>query len=159
MRREHAGCAILVTSDKRTERTDETGRSAIKLLEEEGYKVQAYEIVGNDKEAIQEALRRFLSDEKIDVIITSGGTGISSRDRTIEVVTELLEKRIEGFGELFRRMSYREIGEAAILSRSVAGTVGKKLIFSLPGSRGAMKLGMSRIILSVLGHMLWEVNR
>lgn len=148
-----------MTSDKRTERTDETGRSAIKLLEEEGYKVQAYEIVGNDKEAIQEALRRFLSDEKIDVIITSGGTGISSRDRTIEVVTELLEKRIEGFGELFRRMSYREIGEAAILSRSVAGTVGKKLIFSLPGSRGAMKLGMSRIILSVLGHMLWEVNR
>ena len=158
-RREHAGCAILVTSDTRTEETDETGKNAIRLLEEEGHKVHPYEIVRNDKEAIQEAIRRLLGDERIEVIITSGGTGISSKDKTVEVVTGLLEKQIEGFGELFRRLSYEDIGEAAILSRAVAGTVGRKLIFSLPGSRGAVELGIKRIILPVLGHMLWEVNR
>ena len=158
-RREHAGCAVLVTSDTRDERTDETGRRAIQLLEEAGHRVHAYEIVGNDREAIKEALRRLLSDERVEVIITSGGTGISSKDQTVEAVTELLEKRVEGFGELFRRLSYEEIGEAAILSRAMAGTVGRKIIFSLPGSRGAVELGLKRIILPVLGHMLWEVNR
>lgn len=158
-RKEQANCAILVTSDTRTKETDETGKNAISLLEGEGYKVHAYEIVRNDKEAIQEAIERFLNDERIEVIITSGGTGISSKDKTVEVVTGLLEKQVEGFGELFRRLSYEEIGEAAILSRSVAGTVGRKLIFSLPGSKGAVKLGIKRIILPVLGHMLWEVNR
>ncbi|MFB0543968.1 MAG: molybdenum cofactor biosynthesis protein B [Candidatus Bathyarchaeia archaeon] len=150
---------MLVTSDTRTKETDETGKNAIRLLEEEGHEVHAYEIVSNDEEAIQEAVGRFLNDEKIEVIITSGGTGISSRDKTIEVVTGLLEKQVEGFGELFRRLSYEEIGEAAILSRAVAGTVGRKLIFSLPGSKGAVELGLRRIILPVLGHMLWEVSR
>lgn len=158
-RREQANCAVLVTSDTRTEETDETGKKAIRLLEEGGHKVHAYEIVRNDKETIQEAVRRFLSDERIEVVITSGGTGISSRDQTVEAVTGLLEKQIEGFGELFRKLSYEEIGEDAILSRAVAGTVGRKLIFSLPGSRGAVELGMKRIILPVLGHMLWEINR
>lgn len=159
MTREHAGCAVLVTSDTKTEKTDETGRNVIKLLEEEGHMVYAYEVVVNDKRAIQEAVRRFLSDERIDVVITSGGTGISSKDRTVEAVTELLDKRIEGFGELFRRLSFEDIGGAAILSRATAGTVGRKLIFSLPGSKGAVELGLRKILLPVVGHLLWEVNR
>ena len=159
MTKEHAGCAVLVTSDTKTEKTDETGKHAIKLLEEAGHMVYAYEVVVNDKRAIQEAVRRFLSDERIEVVITSGGTGISSKDRTVEAVTELLDKRIEGFGELFRRLSYEELGGAAILSRATAGNVGRKLIFSLPGSKGAMELGLKKILLPVLGHLLWEVNR
>jgi len=158
MTKEHAGCGVLVTSDTKTEKTDETGKHAIKLLEEVGHMVYAYEVVINDKRAIQEAVRRFLSDERIEVVITSGGTGISSKDRTVEAVTELLDKRIDGFGELFRRLSYEEIGGAAILSRATAGNVGRKLIFSLPGSKGAMELGL-KILLPVLGHLLWEVNR
>jgi molybdenum cofactor biosynthesis protein B len=159
MIKEHAGCAVLVTSDTRNEKTDETGRNAVRLLEEAGHRVHAYEFVGNEKRAIQEAVRSLLSDERIDIVITSGGTGISSKDRTIEAVTELLEKRIEGFGELFRRLSYDEIGGAAILSRAVAGAVGTKLVFSLPGSRGAVELGLKKVLLPVLGHLLWEVNR
>jgi molybdenum cofactor biosynthesis protein B len=157
--REHAGCAVLVTSDTRTEKTDETGKNAIRLLEEAGHKVHAYEFVGNEKRAIQEAVRRLLSDERIEVIITSGGTGISSKDQTVEAVRELLEKQIDGFGELFRRLSYEEIGGASILSRAVAGTVGQKLVFCLPGSRGAVELGLRKVLLPVLGHLLWEVNR
>jgi len=157
--REHVGCAILVTSDTRTEKTDETGRNAIRLLGEAGHKVHAYEFVGNEKKAIQEAVRRLLGDERIDVVITSGGTGISSKDQTVEAVTELLEKQIDGFGELFRRLSYEEIGGASILSRAVAGTVGRKLVFSLPGSKSAVELGLRKILLPVLGHLLWEVNR
>jgi len=159
MKKEHAGCAVLVTSDTRTKETDETGKEAIKLLEENGHKVYGYEIVKNDRKTIKETIQKFLNDHRIDVIITSGGTGISFKDQTYEAVIELLEKRIEGFGELFRRLSYEEIGEISILSRATAGTVGKKVIFTLPGSKGAVELGLKRIILPVLGHMLWEVNR
>ena len=157
--RGHAGCGVLVTSDTRTEKNDETGRNAVRLLEEAGHRVYAYEFVTNNKRAIQEAVRRLLDDDRIDVVITSGGTGISSKDQTVEAVTELLEKQIDGFGELFRRLSYEEIGGASILSRAVAGTVGRKLVFSLPGSKSAVELGLRKILLPVLGHLLWEVNR
>ncbi len=157
--RAKAVCALLVTSDIRRPETDETGRAAIHLLEGAGHKVAAYEIVRNDTTQIQEALERFLDDERIQVVMTSGGTGISPKDKTVDTVSALLDRHLEGFGELFRRLSYDEIGEAAIISRATAGVARGKLVFCLPGSQNAMELGLRRIILPALGHMLWELSR
>ena len=154
-----AVCALLVTSDTRRPETDETGRSAIRLLEDAGHSIAAYMIVRNDTSQIREALKRFLNDGRIQVVITSGGTGIGASDKTVDAVYALLEKRIDGFGELFRRLSYEEIGEAALISRATAGVARGKLVFCLPGSRSAMELGLRRIILPALGHMLWELSR
>lgn len=157
--RAEATCALLVTSDTRRPETDETGRTAIRLLEEAGHWVAAYMIVGNDAAQIREAVEGLLDDAKIQVVITSGGTGIGPKDKTVDAVAALMEKRMEGFGELFRRLSYEEVGHAALISRATAGVARGKLIFCLPGSRNAMELGLRRIILPALGHMLWEVNR
>jgi len=157
--RAEAICALLVTSDTRRPETDETGKTAVHLLEQEGHSVAAYKIVGNDTAQIQEAVKDFLDDDGIQVIITSGGTGIGTKDKTVDAVSALLEKRIDGFGELFRRLSYEEIGDAAIISRATAGVARGKLVFCLPGSRGAMELGLRRIVLPGLGHMLWELSR
>lgn len=157
--RAEAVCALLVTSDVRRTETDETGNTAIRLLEDAGHSVAAYMIVRNDAAQILEAFRSFLDDERVQVVITSGGTGIGAADKTIDAVSGLLDKRIDGFGELFRRLSYEEVGEAAIISRATAGVAGGKLVFCLPGSRNAMELGLRRIILPSLGHMLWELGR
>ena len=151
--------ALMITSDTRTPENDETGKTAIKLLEEAGHTVAAYIIVENDASKIAEAFNGFANDERIQVIITSGGTGIGSKDMTVDTVSPLFDKELPGFGELFRRFSFDEIGEAAMFSRATAGVVGRKLVFCLPGSRGAMKTALNKIILPGLGHMLWEVNR
>jgi molybdenum cofactor biosynthesis protein B len=151
--------ALMITSDTRTPENDETGKTAIKLLEEAGHNVAAYIIVENDASKIAETFNGFAKDERIQVVITSGGTGISSKDITVDTVSPLFEKELPGFGELFRRFSFDEIGEAAMYSRATAGVVGRKLVFCLPGSRGAMKTALNKIILPGLGHMLWEVNR
>lgn len=154
-----AKVAIMVTSDSRTPETDETGKTAIKLLESEGHKATAYIIVPNDAEKIRETLEVFQGDEGIQVIITSGGTGMSSRDLTVDVASATFSRTLDGFGELFRRYSHEEIGEAAMFSRATAGVSGGKLVFCLPGSRGAVRMALERIILPSLGHMLWELNR
>jgi molybdenum cofactor biosynthesis protein B len=154
-----AAVALMITSDTRTPENDETGKTAMRLLEEAGHRVAAYVIVENDTLKIREAFKGFTNDEGIQVIITSGGTGISSRDRTVDAVSILFEKELPGFGELFRRFSFEEIGEAAIYSRATAGVIGGKLVFCLPGSRGAVDTALRKLILPGLGHMLWEVNR
>ena len=151
--------ALMITSDTRTPENDETGKTAIKLLEEAGHTVAAYIIVENDASKIAEAFNGFANDVRIQVVITSGGTGIGSKDMTVDTVSPLFDKELPGFGELFRRFSFDEIGEAAMFSRATAGVVGRKLVFCLPGSRGAMKTALNKIILPGLGHMLWEVNR
>lgn len=154
-----AAVAILVTSDTRKPETDETGKKAIQLLESAGHKVKAHLIVSNDADEIKEAFNGFIDDEKIQVIITSGGTGIGPKDMTVDAVSGCFEKVIVGFGELFRRLSFEEIGMAAMISRAAAGVVGGKLVFCLPGSRGAMETALSKIIIPSMGHMLWELNR
>lgn len=151
--------ALMITSDTRTPENDKTGKTAIQLLEGAGHQVAAYVIVENDTVKIEETFRRFTDDGRTQVIITSGGTGISSRDKTVDTVSGLLDKEIPGFGELFRRLSFEEIGEAAMFSRATAGIVGRKLVFCIPGSKGAMGTALKKIILPGLGHMLWEVNR
>lgn len=151
--------AVIIVSDTRDEKTDESGKIAKELITNVGHDVQAYRIITNNKALIQTTVREMLQNPKINVILTSGGTGISKRDMTVDAVSELLDKRVEGFGELFRKLSYEEIGEAAMISRAMAGTTDGKLVFCLPGSKNAVKLALSKLILPELGHLIKEASR
>jgi len=154
-----AGFAVLTVSDTRNEETDESGRIAEELISNKGHQVLAYKIIRNDKSLIQTTAKEILQNPEINVIVTIGGTGISKRDLTVEAVSELLDKKIEGFGELFRSLSYIEIGEAAMTSRATAGTINGKLVFCLPGSKNAARLALNKLILPGLGHIIKEANR
>lgn len=154
-------CAILTVSDTRTEETDKGGQLVQRLLKDSETDIQIadYVIVKDEQERIQSVIEQWLTKE-VDVIITTGGTGIAPRDVTIEAVRPMLTKEIEGFGELFRYLSYTEdVGSRALLSRAVGGTIGKQLIFSLPGSTGAVKLGMTKLILPELSHLVHEMTK
>lgn len=151
--------ALMITSDTRTLETDETGKRAVELFEGAGHSIAAYVIVENNMGKIGETLEGFLADERIQVIVTSGGTGIGAKDKTVDAVSGKFERRIEGFGELFRRLSFNEIGVASMMSRSTAGVARGKLVFCLPGSKGAMETALKDIILPAIGHMLWELSR
>jgi len=151
--------ALVVTSDTRTEREDETGRVAVGLIEGDGHKVVSHTIVPNNEEKIRVEVERMLLDDSVAVIVTSGGTGIGSKDKTVAAVAPLFGKEMIGFGELFRRISYDEVGGAAIMSRATAGVANGKLVFCLPGSRNAVKVALSKIILPNVGHMQWEISR
>ncbi len=151
--------ALLVTSDSRTPETDETGKLAKNILGEAGHTVSMYGIEPNDTDRIRIWLTRAIKDEEVQIIITSGGTGIGSVDKTVDTARTLFEKELPGFGEYFRRLSYDEVGIAGLMSRSTSGVANKKMIFCLPGSRGAMKTALNEIILPGIGHMLWELNR
>lgn len=154
-----AKVAVMVTSDTRTPDTDETGKRAVQLLEEAGHSVKAYVIVKNDVAQIKEAFNGFISDEGVQVIITSGGTGIGEKDMTVDAVSEFFDRRLEGFGELFRQISYDEIGVMAMISRATAGIAEGKIVYCLPGSKGAIETALGKIIIPALGHMLWELQR
>lgn len=128
-------------------------------LTQAGHAVDRYELVRDEAEEIAAQLGSWLDHDPFDLIITTGGTGISSRDTTIEVVERLLDKRLDGFGELFRMLSWKQIGAAAMLSRAVGGLAGETLLFSLPGSPNAVGLGLRELILPELPHLLWERRR
>ncbi len=151
--------ALLVTSDSRTPETDETGKLAKKILSEAGHEVAEYGIVPNDADKIKDWLIEVLENSETPIIITSGGTGMGFVDRTVDVARTLFEKELPGFGEYFRRLSYEEVGINGLMSRSTSGVTNKKIIFCLPGSRGAMRTALNEIILPGVGHMLWELNR
>jgi molybdenum cofactor biosynthesis protein B len=152
-------CFVLTISDTRTEHNDTSGRAIVELLEGNGHRVSGRRIVRDDPAAIREMLLAELGNPATQIIITTGGTGITSRDSTYEVVSGLLDKRLDGFGELFRVASYQEIGPAAMLSRACAGTADGKLILSLPGSENAVRLAMTKLILPELGHLVRELSR
>lgn len=152
-------CYVLTISDTRKAINDTSGIAIAELLEGNGHEVSGRSIVRDDPEAIRSALQEQLDGSSAHVIITTGGTGITSRDSTYEVVCNLLEKRLEGFGELFRMLSYQEIGPSAMLSRACAGTAMGKIIVSLPGSENAVRLAMSRLLLPELGHLVRELSR
>jgi molybdenum cofactor biosynthesis protein B len=153
-----ARCAVLTISDSRSFETDQSGRSIGDLLKGEGHVVCHYGIVRNDPSTLQREISCLLEAE-LDLIVTTGGTGISRRDCTIETIEPLLEKKLGGFGELFRYLSYREIGSRAFMSRASAGVVKGKLLFALPGSTHAVQLAVRELILPELGHLIWEANR
>ena len=152
-------CHVLTISDTRTAANDTSGNAIVELLTAGGHRVAGRDIVRDDPAAIRQALSAQLADSAAPVIITTGGTGITSRDSTYEVVVNLLEKRLDGFGELFRVLSYQEIGAAAMMSRACAGTAQGKLILSLPGSENAVRLAMTKLILPELGHLVRELSR
>ncbi|OCA85122.1 MogA/MoaB family molybdenum cofactor biosynthesis protein [Pseudobacillus wudalianchiensis] len=156
----HVVCQIITVSDTRTEETDKSGKKIKELLLHNGHSVAHYQIVPDDKARIEELVLQGIEDADIEAVILNGGTGIAKRDVTIEAVTPLFEKELKGFGELFRYLSYTEdIGSAALMSRAVAGVAERTVIFSLPGSTGAVALGMEKLILREIGHIVTELNK
>lgn len=151
--------AVLTMSDTRDRNEDHSGAIIREMLSWRGFTVAAYEIISDDSKRIGEQLSLWIADPLIDAIITNGGTGISARDSTHEVVAEMLEKRLDGFGELFRMLSWNEIGAAAMLSRAIAGSVGTTAVFSLPGSSNAVKLAMEKLIGPELAHVVHELRK
>ena len=152
-------CAIVTISDSRSEADDESGQHIMKNLKENGHNVSAYALLKNDTAAINDKMDELLANTEIQIILTTGGTGLGSRDVTVETVMPLLNKKLEGFGELFRHLSYKEIGSAAIMSRALAGVIRDKVVICLPGSKGAVKLALKEIILPEMGHMVREATR
>ncbi|RBP93860.1 molybdopterin adenylyltransferase [Cytobacillus firmus] len=153
-------CKVVTVSDTRDKETDKSGKLMIRLLEEAGHVIADYEIVKDEGSLIRKAVLKGCGNPGIDAVLTNGGTGIALRDVTIETVRELFDKEIDGFGELFRMLSYTEdIGSAAILSRAAAGTVQNKAVFSTPGSSGAVRLAMNKLILPELGHIVRELRK
>jgi molybdopterin adenylyltransferase len=153
------GCYILTVSDTRTPDTDTSGRAIRSLLEDAGHLISGHDIEPDDPDRIITRMRERLTDPGTHVIISTGGTGISARDGTFEAVTGLFEKRLDGFGELFRMISFEEIGAAAMLSRATAGTIGRKAIFALPGSEKAVRLAMTRLVIPELGHVVQQLSK
>lgn len=147
-------CAILTVSDSRTPETDGSGRAIRELLLASGHAVNSYAIVPDDRDPIHRRVAEFSNGGECDVVLVTGGTGFAPRDVTVEAVEPLFQRRIEGFGELFRALSYQEIGAAAMLSRAVAGVVGTTAVFVMPGSTAAVRLAMTKLILPQLGHLV-----
>ena len=151
--------AVLTISDTRTSETDTGGDVVEETMRGAGHAVVAREIVRDEATSIRTALVDLLARPEVDAVVTTGGTGISGRDTTYEVVERMVEKRLDGFGELFRMLSYEEIGAAAILSRALAGAVGTKFVASLPGSRNAVRLGMEKLLVPEIAHIVFELRK
>ncbi len=148
---------MLTISDTRTENDDVSGDTIVGLLASAGHVIMGRALVKDDPDAVCHAI--IANAPGADVVITTGGTGITSRDSTYEAISQMLDKRIDGFGELFRSLSFQEIGAAAMLSRACAGTIGRTAVFALPGSEHAVRLAMTRLILPEIGHVVRELNR
>ncbi|MEK7341212.1 MAG: molybdenum cofactor biosynthesis protein B [Candidatus Binatota bacterium] len=152
------GCFVVTVSDSRDETTDQSGQLIKELLAEKGQRLAGYRIVKDEPTQIEALLLETIGRKDVDAVIVNGGTGIAPRDGTYEVVNRLLEKRLDGFGEIFRFLSYQDIGSAAIMSRAVAGSSKGKVLISLPGSKGAVDLAMRRLVLPELGHMVSQLH-
>ena len=151
-------CFVVTVSDTRDETTDTSGQLIKSFLANESHQLAGYQIVKDEPEQIGAVLRDALKQKNVEAIIVNGGTGISPRDGTYEVIVKLLEKRLDGFGEIFRFLSYQDIGSAAIMSRAVAGSAQGKILISLPGSKGAVGLAMEKLILPELRHMVSQLR-
>jgi molybdenum cofactor biosynthesis protein B len=152
-------CFVVTVSDTRTEATDSSGRLIADLLRAAGHEVSGRAIVKDDVSLVRSTIERQLARAEVQVVITTGGTGISSRDTTFEAVDALLEKRLEGFGELFRMLSFQEIGAAAMLTRATAGLTAGRIIIALPGSEPAVRLAMEKLLLPELGHLVQQAGK
>jgi len=150
---------VVTISDTRSEATDTSGAAIAALLEGAGHTVTGRRIVKDDGQAIRDAVSYAAKSGASDAVITTGGTGISARDGTYEALSSLFERRLDGFGELFRALSYQEIGSAAMLTRATAGIIARCAVFVMPGSENAVRLGMEKLILPELGHVIRELRR
>lgn len=147
-------CAVLTVSDSRTQETDGSGALLKARIEASGHAVVAYDLVRDEPESVRARISAYAASGTVDAVMVNGGTGIAPRDTTYEAVVALLERRLDGFGELFRALSFAEIGAAAMLSRAVAGVVASTVVFSMPGSTAACALAVDRLILPELGHVV-----
>jgi molybdopterin adenylyltransferase len=149
--------AIVTVSDTRTEGTDLSGRAIVELLEGAGHTVESKSIIRDEPDQVRTIVGAQIG--RVDAVITTGGTGIASRDTTCEALEPLFQRRLEGFGELFRARSYEEIGSAAMLTRATAGIAHGTIVFVLPGSENAVRLAMTKLILPELGHIVHELRK
>jgi molybdenum cofactor biosynthesis protein B len=155
-------CFVLTISDTRTEATDASGRAIVDLLTTRGHLPIGRAIVQDDAALVSGAIANALAlprEHGAQAIITTGGTGITSRDTTYEAISALIEKRLDGFGELFRMLSYQEIGAAAMMSRAVAGLVDGRIVIALPGSEAAVRLAMEKLVLPEIGHLVQQASK
>lgn len=152
-------CFVVTSSDTRDEASDHSGRLIRELLEAQGHRVVGYAIIKDEPAQLREVLDLKAPGVGAEAIIINGGTGIGRRDSTYDALAPLLEKRLDGFGELFRVLSFEEIGSAAMMSRAVAGTYRGAIVFAMPGSTAAVRLAMTRLILPELGHAVHEMRR
>ena len=151
--------AVLTVSDTRTPETDTGGNIIVELMQGAGHEISHREIVKDDAPRIEVVLQELLADAGVDAVITTGGTGISARDTTYEVVSRRIDKKLDGFGELFRVLSYEEIGAAAMLSRAVAGASGSKFLACLPGSSNAVRLAVEKLLVPEISHLVFELRK
>ena len=151
--------AVVAVTDSKTPESDRNGPLVRELVEAAGHAVAIQKLVPNAVSAVQEELQDLLQREGIDAVVFCGGTGFSPRDLTVDAVRPFLEREVDGFGELFRALSYAEIGTAAMLSRAVGGVARRRAVFCLPGSPKAVRLAVERLILPELGHLLGQLRR
>jgi molybdopterin adenylyltransferase len=152
-------CFIVTVSDTRTDATDTSGRAIADLLTAAGHVVVGRTIVKDDADLVRGILERQLASGDVQAVITTGGTGITARDSTYEAVSGMLQKRLDGFGELFRMLSFEQIGPAAMMSRACAGIAAGHIVVSLPGSEAAVRLAMDRLLIPELGHLVEQAGR
>jgi molybdenum cofactor biosynthesis protein B len=153
-----ARCAVITVSDTRTWDTDKSGKLIQELLSQAGHQIITYQLVKDEPKQIKSLVLNLGNNSQLDCLIFSGGTGIAPRDTTYDVISKLLTKILPGFGEIFRSLSYQEIGSRAIASRAIAGIYQQKIVFSLPGSVHAVKLGIDKLIIPELPHLLEQIN-
>jgi len=152
-------CAVITVSDTRTLADDTGGALLVEKLQSAGHEIVAREIIPDDPARMRALVSKLCQRDDVAAILLTGGTGVSRRDQTFETISELLTKTMTGYGELFRMLSYQEIGPAAMLSRAIGGLVGQTVVLSMPGSPKAVRLAMDRLILPELGHLVHEANR
>jgi molybdenum cofactor biosynthesis protein B len=159
-RHRRAGCAVLTISDSRSPDRDASGDRIAELLADAGHVLADRALVPDDPAAIAAAMRRWIDDEAVDAVLSTGGTGLAVRDVTVDVIRPMLTCELEGFGELMRMLSFEQVGAAAMLSRAIGGLVTSPagrdtFVFAMPGSPNAVGLAMTRLILPELGHLIW----
>ena len=154
-----ASCVVITCSDTRTPQSDTSGYRIMVMLRDAGHSVASYQIVKDEPSKIKAAIKKAVKNKKVQAIIINGGTGISRRDSTFEAVDAMLEKRLDGFGEVFRFLTYQDIGSPAIMSRATAGIIKGRVLFSTPGSENAVRLAMEKLILPEIGHLVKELSK
>jgi molybdopterin adenylyltransferase len=154
-----ARCAVITLSDTRTKETDTSGKLIVELLQQAGHALISYDIIPDDPRQLESLLESLTARQDLDAILTTGGTGISKRDQTIDVVEQLITQPLPGFGELFRMLSWEQIGSGAMLSRAVGGIINGKLIVAIPGSSKAVDLAMTKLILPEIRHLIFELKK
>jgi molybdenum cofactor biosynthesis protein B len=153
------GCAVLTVSDTRTLADDKSGAAIVERLEASGHRVAARDIVPDEPERVAAAVRGYVGRDVVDAVLITGGTGIAARDQTPEALESMFTKALPGFGELFRMLSYEEIGAAAMLSRAVGGIVDRTIVLLMPGSTAAVRLAMDKLIVPEIAHLVEHARR